>query len=359
MRFHEERPVFVDGPEKKRGGCLVTLVLTLAALICAGFVLNSAMNRNVKLSSEKVGVLTLNKSYEGFTVLFLSDLHAQDIGSDTAQWNKLLFGKNWHAAVLGGDMVGSRGDYEPLLSLIHILKQMKPDAPIYFIAGDDDPDPILSSAHASAQVYNEWVTAAVQAGGIYLDAPVCQEFSKKNVWFVPMYLYDTDTAGMAATLDSLKTQMEQDGRQYTADGGAAYRAVCARLEAMQRSTDAIRQIQSGDLQIAVNHTPLEADYIRENLEWSNRKDIFSLRSVSLLMCSHLCGGQWCLPGGMPLYIPDWGLFPGSGNVKGMQRLNSLNFYISPGLGASEKHPLPGRVFNAPGATLLKFTAAVQ
>ena len=36
-----------------------------------------------------------------------------------------------------------------------------------------------------------------------------------------------------------------------------------------------------------------------------------------------------------------------------------NQYISGGLGASEAHPLKGRLFNSPSITLLKFTATIQ
>ena len=114
-----------------------------------------------------------------------------------------------------------------------------------------------------------------------------------------------------------------------------------------------------DLQIAVNHSPLEASYIRTSLEWADQTQVFNFRQIDLLLCGDLCGGQWRLPGVGPVYIPDRGFFPGDEGVSGMQRINSINQYVSPGLGASRLNPLPGRLINPPGATLLKFTGDIQ
>ena len=77
------------------------------------------------------------------------------------------------------------------------------------------------------------------------------------------------------------------------------------------------------------------------------------------MCGDLCGGGWRLPGGGALYVPDKGWLPSDEGVVGMQRINSLNQYISPGLGARTEQLLPGRVFNSPAATLIKFTARLE
>ena len=58
-------------------------------------------------------------------------------------------------------------------------------------------------------------------------------------------------------------------------------------------------------------------------------------------------------------MPDMGFVPGDNGIVGMQRINSLNQYISPGLGASSEQWLPGRVFNPPTVTLIKFTAKLE
>lgn len=117
----------------------------IVALVLATFLLNHAANSRVSLLSERVSVMGLDKTFEGFTVLHLSDLHAAPLGSDMELWQSLLKGKSFNAVVLSGDMVGGSGNYEPMLTLIHTLRQLNPKAPVYFIAGDDDPDAVVTT----------------------------------------------------------------------------------------------------------------------------------------------------------------------------------------------------------------------
>ncbi len=347
-------------PRKRSGlGLLILALLIITALVSAGLFLNKAANQRVTLNTEKVSVMGLNKAYEGFTILHLSDLHAADLGSDLELWRELLFGKTFHAVVLSGDMVGATGNDEPLLSLIRILQLIKQDVPIYFIAGDEDPIPVISTPSASPEALAPWVRAAQQAGAVYLDAPVPQTVGKQTIWFVPQYLYDMDVQLMTESLNAQIADMEAAGRQYEAAGGAVYRALKCRLDAMQRTQEAVKLMKDSDLQVAVNHPPLEAGYIRSSLEWADQTQVFNFRQIDLLLCGDLCGGQWRLPGVGPVYLPDRGFFPGDDNVQGMHRINSINQYISPGLGASKLNPLPGRLMNPPGAALIKFTGTIQ
>ena len=175
------------------------------------------------------------------------------------------------------------------------------------------------------------------------------------MWFVPEYLYDVDAAGMVKSLTKQKEDMEALGQQYEAEGGASYRALCYRLDAMERAVAAQQEMLSTDLQIAVTHVPLIQDYIRTSLEWADEEKVFSFRTINLLLAGHYCGGQWRVPGMGALYVPDIGWLPPDDGLMGMQRVNSINQYISGGLGASEAHPLKGRLFNSPSITLLKFT----
>jgi len=351
----------IFSPQQERRGLVwvIILVTLLGTVIGAGLLMNTASNQYVKLHSEKVSIMGLDKTYEGFTILHLSDLHASTIGSDPAVWRELLYGKSFHAIVLSGDMVGKSGNDEPFLSLLHALKQVKQDVPIYFISGDEDPVPVITTPQGTADVLADWVRAAQQSGAIYLDAPVPQAVGKKTVWFVPQYLYDTDPDNMIMSLTAQIAEMEAAGQQYEARSGAVYRALCYRLDAARRTGEAIALMKDEDIQIAVNHSPLDAGYIRTSLEWADQSKVFNFRQIDLLLCGDLCGGQWRLPGIGPVYLPERGFFPGDADVMGMQRINSINQYISPGLGASQLNPLPGRFLNQPSATLLRLTGNIQ
>ena len=351
--------IFVPDKPKRNGfGCLFTVLAMVLAIGLAGFFYNMATNNRIQLMEEKVSVMGLNRAYEGFTVLHISDLHASAMGGNADMWTSVLFGKKWDAVVMSGDMVGSGGDFEPLLALIHILQQLKPSAPIYLIAGDDDPAAVPSTPRGTPEALADWVRVAQTAGAIYLDAPVAQTVGKKTVWFVPESLYGMDAAGSAASLQTQKEAMEAQGQQYEVEGGAAYRALCYRLDAMQRTVEAQKQMLSSDLQIAVSHAPLEKEYIRTSIEWADDSQALNFKAIDLLMAGHYCAGQWRLPGAGPIYVPEVGWFPGDEGIVGMQRVNSINQYISPGVGASEYYPIKGRFLNNPAVTLLKFTATI-
>jgi predicted MPP superfamily phosphohydrolase len=257
-----------------------------------------------------------------------------------------------------GDMVGQSGDYTPLVSLIKTLRQIKADVPVYFIAGDDDPDPVQYDAHGNPQVLAEWVLAAQEAGGTYLDRPVSQAVGKLTVWFVPEYLYSVDIDGMLSSLTRQKEEMEAAGQQYDAEGGASYRALCYRLEAITASAEAVDIMNRDDLQIGVTHVPLETDYVREMVEWADETAAFSFRRLSLVLAGHYCGGQWRLGSLGPVYVPEKGWFVGDTGIVGMERINSITQYVSPGLAPSDFYPMPGRLFNMPAVTLLAYTAEI-
>lgn len=342
-----------------RAGCLICILITIAALVVAVSLYNRMINERVQLDTPKVSVMKLDSAYEGFSVLHISDLQASALGSDPEVWKKLLSGKHWSVAVLTGDMVGESGNDEPFLSLIHTLQTMYPNAPVCFIAGDGDPQPVISEPHGTSEVLADWVRNAQQLGAIYLDAPLCVPCGKRNVWISPQYLYDLDVDGMIQTLTNQKNDMEAAGTLYENEGGALYRSVCWRLDSMQRSKEAIAQIKADDLQIAVNHSPLQADYVASRLEWADVSDAFRFRSIDLMLCGHYCAGGWCLPDGRPVYVPDMSLFPDKSAVSGLQRINTLNQYVSPGIGAPSDSIFKSRLFNRPAVSLIKFTSALQ
>ncbi len=360
MRRKKNTYIFVPEQKKRRGpGCLVLLLSVLFAVAVLSLLANSAMNRKTELTTEKVRVMSLDKKLENFTILHISDLHGDPRGLDADMWRTLLYGKGFSAVAMTGDMVGASGDYTPLVALIKTLKQIKADVPVYFIAGDDDPDPVLSALHGNPDVLAGWVQAAVEAGGTYLDRPVSQSVGKLTAWFTPEYLYGVDIAGMQGSLTRQKQDMETSGQQYEAEGGAAYRALCYRLEAIDASAEALKTMTKDDLQIGLTHVPLTMDYVREMIEWSDETAAFSFRRLSLVLAGHYCGGQWRLGALGPLYVPGKGWFPGDTGVVGMQRINSIDQYVSGGLAASGFYPMPGRFFNTPSVSILSYTAKIE
>ena len=360
MRRRKNTYIFVQEKKKHRGpGCLILLLSVLFAVVVLSLLSNAAMNRQTNLETEKVRVMSLDKKFVNFTVLHISDLHGDERGLDADAWRTLLNGKGFSAVAMTGDMVGASGDYTPMVALIKTLRQIKADVPVYFVAGDDDPDPVLSSLHGNPEVLADWVQAAQEAGAVYLDRPVSQSVGTMTVWFVPEYLYSVDIDGMQSSLTRQKEEMEAAGQQYEGEGGASYRALYYRLEAFTASAEALKAMTKDDLQIGMTHVPLGSDYVREMIEWADESSAFSFRRLSLVLAGHYCGGQWRLGSLGPIYVPELGWFPGDTGVVGMQRINSIDQYISGGLAASDFYPMPGRLFNTPSVSLLVYTDRIE
>ncbi len=358
--------IFIEEKKKRHApGCLILFLALIFAVIALSILSNSLLNQRVKLNTEKVRIMGMDSGYENFTILHISDLHGSAIGFRTEQWKSLLFGKGFTAVVMTGDMVGASGDFAPMVTLIKTLREIKEGVPIYFIAGDEDPAPVLSTLHGSPEPLAEWVRAAQAAGAVYLDRAVSQQVGRKTVWFIPENLYSiglTDNAGikgMVSTLQRQKEDMEASGKQYEAEGGASYRALSYRLEAFEASAEAVASMKDADLQVGVLHIPLDADYVRQMTEWATEETVFSYRELSLVLSGHFCGGQWRLGSLGPVYVPDFGWFPGDEGIVGMMRINNISQYISGGLSASGIYPMPIRLFNVPSVTLLSYTAKLE
>lgn len=358
----KRKNTYLFAPQKQKRshwGVVIVALLMVVAIGLTIWLTNYGANQRLQLETEKVHIMALDKTYEGFAVLHISDLHASPLGSDLTLWRNLLFGKQFNAVVMSGDMIGASGDAEPFLTLIRNLKELRPDIPIYFIAGDDDPAPVLSTARGTPQVLANWVREAQALGAIYLDSPVSQSVGKRTVWFSPQYLYDVEVDGMIGALTKQREDMENSGQQYDAEGGASYRALTYRIESYERTQIALKSMLSTDIQIAVNHAPLESEYIRESIQWSDEEKVFNFKNITLMLTGHYCAGQWRLPSSGAIYVPDRGWFPTDEGLVGMQRINSMNQYISPGIGASSIYPFPGRLFNAPRVTLISLTARLE
>jgi len=219
----KNRYIFMEQkPKRHAPGCVILLLAVLFAVVALSILSNSILNKRIHLNTDKVRIMNMNSKYENVTILHISDLHGSDIGFETDLWETMLYGKGFTAVVMTGDMVGQGGDYAPMVSLIRILRKIKADVPIYFVAGDEDPVAVNSTLHGSPEPLAEWVRAAQAEGAIYLDRTIGYSIGL------------TDSAGikgMISTLARQKADMEASGKQYEAEGGASYRALSYRLEA--------------------------------------------------------------------------------------------------------------------------------
>lgn len=352
----KKRKGYIFAPEPTHHGrhFLLWVLAIVTVLVLILFTLNFVNNHQVELVSMRLTVQNLPEDLENWSILHISDLHGQEIGDGQSAIARAISGKNYSCVVFTGDMVGVDGNVQPFLDLLAVLPQ---DVPKFLIAGDSDPALIDTKAHASLSVFADWVQRAQDAGVTVLDEPLSITRGKSTIWFVPEYLYSLDLDSMETAYQSQLDDLNQHLTSLTPDQAAQKRAAEYQLEKIGR----LREIKQNmtttkDIQIAVTHTPLTADYMTTMMNWQGKDEPFALRHASLILAGHYCGGQWRIPGVGAVYVPEMGWWPADQQTVGLDYLSGIPQYISPGLGASDYYAWqPGRLFNAPTVTLIYLT----
>lgn len=343
--------VFVPNEETHR---LRTALITLLVILVLGaglfLMLNFISNNQVKLETVRVTVHNLPDDLENWSILHISDLHGQQLGTNQSAIRQALGTKAYSSVVFTGDMLGPDGDVQPFLDLLALLPS---DVPKFMIAGDSDPTLVDMRAHGSLSVFSDWVQQVQAMGVTVLDEPLKVTRGKSNIWFIPEYLYSLDLDSMESAYTSQLNGLNANATALTADQAAQKRAVEYQLEKIGRLRTMNATLTDKDIQIAVTHTPLTRSYVSTIVQWQGKDKPFALRNAALVLAGHYCGGQWRIPGKGALYVPELGWFPDDRLIQGLDYLAGIPQYISPGLGASEDYPwMPGRVFNSPTITLI-------
>lgn len=341
--FFESRP---RAPLGRR--VLVFLLLLLLAALAA----NLAINQFIQVVRVTVPIRKMDSALEGYTLLHISDLKGASYGANQSRIRFALQKEDFDAVVLTGDMVSSRGNAQPLYTLIEMLHELKPGVPIYMIPGDKDPLPTSMSYAASGSPFAPWVLGARRRGAQLLSAPVRIERDGHALWL-------TTSALLSLDMDTMQEQFE---RQYldALSGGDenAIELTAYNLQWLVETRDARAQMTDEDVYIALTHVP-PAD---EELEGAYAG---SLRGrLHLVLCGHYQGGLVRLPFVGALFIPSqnlpfYGILPGKNTYYGLTKKGGTYLYVSPGLGSNDGlYPLPFfRLFNPPTVSLISLTTS--
>ncbi len=333
--------------------------LFLVALIVVGLSItyNIFVNNMVQVEGISVTVPALDPTFEGYSILHISDLHGKRFGSGQSLIRAALRNRSYNVVCITGDMVGPDGDPYPFYELIECLD---PRVPIYFIPGDEDPQVIMTEPHYSNDVLAEFVQGAQRRGAIYLDAPRSLVVGGKKLWVLPESQLSLD---LDAAEQSFRNQLKRDqegGNAELAGIKARSRALNYQLEILNRVREARASMQGADLQIALVHHPLQSDFVRNLQNWSATDSTTvssQARQVDLVLAGHNNGGQACLPFIGPLYVPGRGWLPGERRTHGLMQVGGVTQFVSAGLGVSRAYSVPFRMFNAPRIALLRLTTS--
>lgn len=117
--------------KKYRKGIIICLVIVLLIVL---LVLDSGCR--MVTSEYTVSSHNLPGSFEGFTIVQLSDLHGRIFGKDSARLVKKTAARKPDIIVITGDMVDENtGDLTEIESL---LRQLRDIAPVYYVSGNHE-----------------------------------------------------------------------------------------------------------------------------------------------------------------------------------------------------------------------------
>lgn len=321
--------------------CLFLLLFALIANFIAGHF--------VFVSRIEVPVTRLTESFSGYTLLHISDLKGATFGSAQSRLRMALRDAQFDAVLLTGDMVSPMGNAQPLYDLIDTLRALRPDAPIYFIAGDDDPIPTDLAYSAGGSPFAPWVLGAQQRGAALLSAPQRIDRDGQTLWL-------TTTAQLNLDLETMNSQFEQSYLRALRENDSDELELAEyNLGWLQSTQKAREEMDASDIFISLTHVPP----LDEDLKAMSASLI---GEIDLLLCGHYLGGMIRLPLLGPLFIPSrslplYGLFPGTDTYFGLRRVGRTWVYTSPGLGSDDSH-YPRfffRLFNPPTVSLLSLT----
>ena len=339
---------FFDAHKKKKP---IRRVIKWIFLLIAGILaINFAVNMVVFVRGESIPVKGLGEQFDGFTILHISDLKGAKFGPNQEILRFMLQNKEYDVAVLTGDMVSPQGNAQPLYALIDALREINPAAPVYFIPGDSDPEPVSMAYAASGSPFAPWVLGAQQRGAKLLSSPQAVTREEQTVWI-------TSTSHLTLDVDTMQGQYEQ---QYlrALDGGDENEIELSKhhLQSLEGIREARETIREEDALITLSHIPpMDSELLAAS-------GTSLLGQIDLMLCGHYLGGLMRLPYLGPVFIPSadkplYGLFPGGDGYGGLRRVGRMWQYVSTGLGSSDSHypPLFFRLFNPPSVTLLSLT----
>lgn len=348
-------PLFA--PEKRRHPALGFLALLLVLVIAAALGFNHINNSRVNLIRQSVTVPSLPSAFENFRILHISDLHGLEFGAHQTRLHDTIINASYDVVCITGDVTDENGGYQAFLDLIDLFSET---TPVYFISGDEDPDPLLATPHAGASAKADYILAAEAHGAVYLDAPVKITKKDNSLWLCPEWVFSLDADASETALNSRLAELRQ--QPSSPEREAALQAVEYQVDRLERVRAARRETKETDLHIILTHHPLSQETLADLQALTRTDNASYVRTIALVLAGHYVAGQWRLPGIGPVRVPQSanlgkdGWFPPDDAVTGISFYLGIPQYISPGLGASAAIGLPRfRLMNTPAVTVLTLT----
>ena len=337
---------------------LVGIALLLALMVLL-------QGNSLTVDEQEVTMVGLPEELEGYRILLLSDLNGRRFGDEQATILREIGTLDYDAVFIVGDMVGRGGDPEPFYELLEGLPSSRP---VYFIAGDSDPQPVLDTTRditgtVEQMVLADWILGAIERGATYVDAPVELEVGNASIWISPADMLNLNASELADTCEEQMLQ-EQEGTVLGLQSDHdTLPATTYRYERAQRLLQAVNSMTATDVHISLAHEPPSDEFLAASATHASTGEKY-LTQPSLVLAGHYCGGVWRLPGLGAFYIPSstavrHGWFPAQEDVQGLSSAGGTQMYITAGLSTTGSAPLMFfRFLDRPQLSIIELTATL-
>ena len=337
---------------------LVGIALLLALMVLL-------QGNSLTVDEQEVTMVGLPEELEGYRILLLSDLNGRRFGDEQATILREIGTLDYDAVFIVGDMVGRGGDPEPFYELLEGLPSSRP---VYFIAGDSDPQPVLDTTRditgtVEQMVLADWILGAIERGATYVDAPVELEVGNASIWISPADMLNLNASELADTCEEQMLQ-EQEGTVLGLQSDHdTLPSTTYRYERAQRLLQAVNSMTATDVHISLAHEPPSDEFLAASATHASTGEKY-LTQPSLVLAGHYCGGVWRLPGLGAFYIPSstadrHGWFPAQEDVQGLSNAGGTQMYITAGLSTTGSAPLMFfRFLDRPQLSIIELTATL-
>lgn len=337
---------------------LVGIALLLALMVLL-------QGNSLTVDEQEVTMVGLPEELEGYRILLLSDLNGRRFGDEQTTILREIGTLDYDAVFIAGDMVGRGGDPEPFYELLEGLPSSRP---VYFIAGDSDPQPVLDTTRditgtVEQMVLADWILGAIERGATYVDAPVELEVGNASIWISPADMLNLNASELADTCEEQMLQ-EQEGTVLGLQSDHdTLPATTYRYERAQRLLQAVNSMTATDVHISLAHEPPSDEFLAASATHASTGEKY-LTQPSLVLAGHYCGGVWRLPGLGAFYIPSstadrHGWFPAQEDVQGLSNAGGTQMYITAGLSTTGSAPLMFfRFLDRPQLSIIELTATL-
>lgn len=291
-------------------------------------------NNRVAIVRQEVEIDGLPDSFEGFTILQITDLHGKRFGRNQKYLVDKINSCDYDMIAITGDMIDSYGDcdVEPFYELLDGIKNKEN---MFFTGGTD-----LAAYDQFTGQKTQFGEELEDKGCILLDHVHPIERGKDRIWVSPFNLVWIIDSYLKEARQKLETENDTN-KLHTLKLQEAY---------LSNLKDEMEALKPDDTVIALTHYPYATD---------DPSNVGTFKpSFDLVIAGHYHGGQFRIPFYGALYIPDpasprKGFFPSQDDVCGLKNWGSFQQYISKGLGAGSPIPLLRfRLFNTPEINLI-------